>query len=260
VPTAPPAAGSRESRLWLPLLILGGGITGLAVTVLGIVLSIRSSINPAGERKAGGSPPGQVTDVRQLRPPTRTRFSATDIDETAEWAIVRIAGLKKFQGNDFRFAQEKKLVNEELRGYVGQKVEWKLPVDRIFVDSVRFHCTWFTTDGSRHPNNRELFGDLAGKLLMTETFEVRFRSKVRDVVDDDATDDQGLRPFKKGKIVKQGLPGDEDGRFLMIGEQISRNLALRLKPNDLGKISGKIESLRIDVYGVCVLAVVAAKE
>jgi hypothetical protein len=197
------------------------------------------------KEEAVGLKPGQAIDEKNVKVPTKSRFNAKNVNETAEWVVSRTLDARRQGGNALRVKNALMVFNEDMKAYVGQRVEWRFTVERIFEDSIRLNQTWSTTDGSTYPKEAPNWGGDPLRRVITPRFHVLFYHEGKEVVEASGRvfPLPNSRPGVKRYIEVPGgarLVWEDDALF--IGDEIDKAHALRLERLDIIKVKGKIKS------------------
>jgi hypothetical protein len=212
---------------------------------------------PNQEKQAAGLKPGKPVDERQVQVPTKSRFNAKNVNETAEWVIARTLEVQRHGDNAFRVKTELKRLNEQMQAYVGQRVQWQFNVAQIQEESVQFHQTWSTVDGSRYPDDPDNRLFQPKSLIIVPRFRVEFYHEGKELFDSIRGPNGG--DGMRGRIEVPGTQSETSGLFrqktslsrqvwsddgLVISDEIGDKQAAALKPNEVLTVTGKIKEFQ----------------
>jgi hypothetical protein len=206
----------------------------------------RNAGEPDQGKPAAGLKPGKPIDEKQVQVPTKSRFNAKNVNETADWVIARTLEINQQRGdNAFRVKTELNRLTEQMQACVGQKVQWNFTVADIQEESVRFHQSWSTFDGSRYPDDPDNRLFKSKSLIIVPRFRVELYHEGKELFDRIRGPNGG--DGMRGRI---DVPGTslarqewcDDG--LVISDEIGDKQAAALKPNEVLTVTGKIKAFR----------------
>jgi DNA-directed RNA polymerase subunit RPC12/RpoP len=213
---APPFIRRKpSSKMLVPVIVgIAGGIVGMVVLIVGLFAIVNT--------------PGGVG--------TRAVVNPTNVEQTKAWVHKKVPQMRKAvaSGNNFQLQEVLSEANAELTNLEGREIRWKMPVDAVSSNAVTIDSYLIIRqETQRYRHNNRTWTEVTSETVLHIQPEI---------------DRSNLSLMEHWKLMDQVISATPTRIVLTIGEDISPELARKVKKGDMITVSGVVTRTDVAVF------------